>query len=1150
MNTSALKKFAQGARRDLIEQVSTKLQLVLSSSGAARRESPTAVSNLERQIQKHGEEQVIDRIAYIWFNRFCALRFMDVNRYTRISIVSPLEGQSQPEILAEAKSGYIDDSMVSDEVKNKVLSLINGSSPSSDPQSEAYRLLVVAVCNYYHQSMPYLFERITDYTELLMPDDLLSGGSVIFAAREVMTAESCQDVEIIGWLYQFYISEKKDEVFAGLKKNKKITPENIPAATQLFTPHWIVRYLVENSLGRLWLLNNPDSKLVDQMKYYIKPDQVEEDYLQINSPEELKICDPACGSGHMLTYAFDLLYDIYAEEGYEHSQIPEKILTNNLFGVEIDERAGELAAFALTMKARAKQKRFFHKQIQPNICILKNVHIDEDELQEYMEFIGQDLFTDPLRMTLTQFEETDNFGSLIQPRVKDAQEMLSILNERDLSGQLFLASTHQKVLQILKQTDYLSQKYQVVVANPPYMGGKGMNARLGAWAKENYPDSKSDLFAMFMERCLHLTIRRGFMGTINQHSWMFLSSYEKLRKRMVKSHKIDTMLHLGPRAFDSIGGEVVQSTAFVLNKSSLVEQAGTYYRLTGYKSSDEKEQEFFNPENRYEAKQEDFEKIPASPIAYWVGNKIKNIFQNSNQFETYSDVRSGVLSGKDALFVKAWYEVENNNIGFDFLSKDKMVEINKKWIPITNGGSFRRWYGNLEDVINLKNDGEDIKSLEGNNFRLRDGAFYFREGAGWTLVSSSDFSVRLSPKTVLFGNGSRTAFVKDDLIYQISLLNSSVQTFLIKIINPTMNFNNENILSLPILFPKQDSIKKHIEILTQQNIDFSKEEWDSRETSWDFTKNELIKHKLDTKIETAYANFCNYWQEQHNTLHQNEEKLNRLFIDIYELQDELTADVELKDITILKNETKIIDHALVFQADEIMKQFISYAVGVMFGRYSLDSDGLLIANMNQEVPTDTTFEIDDDNVIPLLDGNWFGDDIVERFYGFVRTTFGDGHYQKNIRFIENSIGKDIRKYFLKDFYTDHIKRYKKRPIYWMFSSVKGSFNVLIYMHRYQADTVSVILNDYLREFRTKLESQKTQLESVSISAGSSANEKIKALKEIENIGKTLRELDEYEHEVLYPLATEQVEIDLDDGVRVNYNKFGTALKKVAGLSGK
>jgi type II restriction/modification system DNA methylase subunit YeeA len=1146
MNTSVLKKFAQDARRDLIEQVSTKLQLVLSSSGAARRESLTAVSSLEKQIQKHGEEQVIDRIAYIWFNRFCALRFMDVNRYTRIGVVSPLEGQSQPEILAEAKSGYIDDSMVSSEVKNKVLSLINGSSPSSDPQSEAYRLLVVAVCNYYHQSMPYLFERITDYTELLMPDDLLSNGSVIFAAREVMTAESCQDVEIIGWLYQFYISEKKDEVFAGLKKNKKITPENIPAATQLFTPHWIVRYLVENSLGRLWLLNNPDSKLVDQMKYYIKPDQVEEDYLQINSPEELKICDPACGSGHMLTYAFDLLYDIYAEEGYEHTQIPEKILTNNLFGIEIDERAGELAAFALTMKARAKQKRFFRKQIQPNICILQNVHIGEDELQEYMTFIGQDLFTEPLRETLTQFEEVDNFGSLIQPRVKDAQEMLLTLNEKDLSGELFLSPIHQKVLQVLKQTDYLSQKYQVVAGNPPYMGTGGMNKELKDFAALKYPNTKSDMFAVFIERGLELTKKNGYTAMITMSAWMFLSSFEKLRSVILENHSIDSMVDMGWGAF---GSSSFPSVAFVLNKNIINNQEKIFVRLGESKSIDIKESNFFIKNNRYKATQKDFLKIPGMPIAYWLSEAIQELFLNNNLFNSVSNTTAGIMTGDNEKFVKLWSEFSFQKVGINHKQYGDILKFGKKWFPVTRGGDFRRWYGNLESVVNLENNAYDIKH-SGKDYRLRNDKFYFQEAVTWTAGTSGYFSVRIASEGTVFTREGQTSFPNEDKNFILSILNTKIIQYFLTFLSPGLSYSIEHINKIPIIFPKSDLIKQHIEQVTQQNIDISKEEWNSRETSWDFTKNELIKHKSDTKLETAYSNYCNHWKEQHSTLHQNEEELNRLFIDIYELQDELTPDVELKDITILKNETKKTDGKLVFQADEIMKQFISYGVGVMFGRYSLDSDGLLIANMNQEVPTDTTFEIDDDNVIPLLDGNWFGDDIVERFYGFVRTTFGDEHYQQNIRFIEESIGKDIRKYFLKDFYTDHIKRYKKRPIYWMFSSAKGSFNVLIYMHRYQTDTVSVILNDYLREFRTKLESHKSQLKSASISTGSSASEKIKALKEIDIIGKTLRELDDYEHEVLYPLATEQVEIDLDDGVKVNYNKFGTALKKVAGLSGK
>lgn len=589
METAKLKKFAQFARRSLIEQVSAKLNLVLADGSAARREQPKAIAELEKQLQEHDREQVVERVAYTWFNRFCALRFMDVNRYTRIGVVSPSEGQFQPEILAEAKMGHIDEEMVPEKIRQQIFALLNGTLQSRDPQSEAYRLLVVAACNDFHRVMPYLFERIADFTELLMPDDLLSGNSILAYTRETMTPDVSGDVEVIGWLYQFYISEKKDKVFDDLKKNKKITPENIPAATQLFTPHWIVRYLVENSLGRLWMLNRPNSKLIEVMEYYIKPEQPESDFLRINQPEEIKICDPACGSGHMLTYAFDILYAIYEEEGYEPSEIPEKILTHNLFGIEIDERAGELAAFALTMKARARQRRFFRKPIQPNICVLQNVQFDDVELKNYMDFIGRDLFTAPLQATLQQFEEADNFGSLIRPAVTDVVAMLKILEAKNVSGELFLSPTHQKVLQALRQADYLSPKYHVVIANPPYMGGKGMNPRLAAWVKENYPDSKSDLFAMFIERNLDLARKHGAVGMITMQSWMFLSSFEKLRAKLLDNSTILSMAHLGARAFDSIGGEVVSTTAFVLGNGYIPDYKGAFVRLVDGKSEAEKD---------------------------------------------------------------------------------------------------------------------------------------------------------------------------------------------------------------------------------------------------------------------------------------------------------------------------------------------------------------------------------------------------------------------------------------------------------------------------------------------------------------------------------------------------------------------------------
>lgn len=588
MDTTKLKKFAQFARRALGDQITAKLALVLSEGSAARRESPDAVQKLEAATKLNGRESVIERVAYTWFNRFCALRFMDVNRYTRIGVVSPAEGQFQPEILAEAKMGHIDEDMVPAKARQQIMELLAGRAPSHDPQGEAYRLLVVAACNAWHQAMPFLFERINDYTELLMPDDLLSGNSILAYTREAMTPDACEDVEVIGWLYQFYISEKKDSVFEGLKKNQKITPENIPAATQLFTPHWIVRYLVENSLGRLWLLNRPGSRLAEQMEYYIPPERPETDLLKLDSPEAIKVCDPACGSGHMLTYAFDLLYAIYEEEGYDPAEIPEKILTHNLFGIELDERAGELAAFALTMKARAKQRRFFRKPVKPNICVLEKLSFSREELDEYMSAVGRDLFTHGLRETLQQFCEADNFGSLIVPKVANVADVLATLEAKDMAGNLFLADTHQRVLQVLRMADYLSPRYAVVLANPPYMGGKGMNGRLSTWAKENYPRSKSDLFAMFIERNLELAVKGGAVAMITMQSWMFLSSFEALRSHILNQHTILSMAHLGARAFDSIGGEVVSTTAFVLENAHKPSYRGAYLRLVDGNSEAEK----------------------------------------------------------------------------------------------------------------------------------------------------------------------------------------------------------------------------------------------------------------------------------------------------------------------------------------------------------------------------------------------------------------------------------------------------------------------------------------------------------------------------------------------------------------------------------
>jgi len=1173
METAKLKKFAQFARRSLLEQVSAKLKLVLAENSSARRESTAAVKKLEEAIKGHGKEQVIERVAYIWFNRFCALRFMDVNRYNRVNIVSPADpGQFQPEILAEAKMGHIDDEMVHDKVRQQIFALLDGKAPSRDPQGEAYRLLVVAACNFWNKAMPFLFQRIDDYTELLMPDDLLSGNSILAYTREAMTPDACDDVEVIGWLYQFYISEKKDEVFDGLKKNKKITPENIPAATQLFTPHWIVRYLVENSLGRLWMLNRPSSKLVAKMDYYIKPEQPETDFLRLGKPEEIKICDPACGSGHMLTYAFDLLYAIYEEEGHETAEIPKKILTHNLYGIEIDERAGELAAFALTMKARAKQRRFFRKPVQPNICVLENVQFDESELKNYMDFVGHNLFTLGLQTTLRQFEEADNFGSLIRPDVTDVAGMLKTLESKNVSGHLFLSMTHQKVLQALRQADYLSPKYHVVIANPPYMSSGGMNGRLGAWAKDNYPDGKSDLFAMFMERSLELALKQGITAMINMQAWMFLSSFEALRTKLLSRTTLLSMAHIGERGFDSIGGAVVSTTAFILNNSVIPNKEGSYLRLVDGRSEAEKSsmalEAIRNPSCGwfYQSSADDFSKVPGHPIAYWASKSTIQAFESGARLGDDLDTAQGMKTLDNERFIRRWQEVSFSKITGNSVS-------DKQWVPINHGGGFRKWYGFQEAVLNWFNDGEEIKELAKKKYNsvtrtVTGMGHYFENGITWSAISSDLISVRKFGNGFIFTNAGMCAFGNEtSQNISMALLNSKVGIEVLKILAPSVNFGPNQISEIRIIDSGDHT--RTIQTNSGKLVTLSREDWDYYETSWNFTTLPLLGFAFrQPPLKATYQKLRAHWREMTLEMQRLEEENNRIFIEAYGLQDELTPEVPLNEITLTCNphcrygKDKSEEELEALLLADTMRELVSYAVGCMFGRYALDKPGLILANQGESIEdylkrvSEPSFPADDDNVIPMLDGDWFTDDITERFRKFLRVAFGEEHYEANLKYVETALNikkkksYTIRDYFLGEFYNDHVKRYKKRPIYWLFSSPKGSFNALIYMHRFRPDTVSVVLNDYLREFRAKLTSHKNHLEAVSISASASQAEKTKALKEIEKVNKMITEMEEYEREVLYPLATEQVEIDLDDGVKVNYPKLGAALKKIVGLDAK
>ncbi|MEE9368274.1 MAG: BREX-1 system adenine-specific DNA-methyltransferase PglX [Pontiella sp.] len=1189
METAQLKKMAQGARRYLIEQVGYKLNQILTTDSGEYRDS-RVVKDLMAEVRQHGDEQVIERVAYIWFNRFCALRFMDANGYNRTAVVSPTAGFTLPELLQEAKQGHIDDTLANQLDRAKLSALL-----AEAKQDEAYQMLLVAACNQLSDQMPYLFEKIADYTELLMPSDLLSEKSILSKIRDAMTEKNCQDVEVIGWLYQFYISEKKDEVFAGLKQNKKITPENIPAATQLFTPNWIVRYLVENSLGRLWMLNRPNSRLKDHMEYYIEPQQdngepqntqkgsssessvVKEDFLRVNSPEELKVCDPACGSGHMLTYAFDLLYAIYEEEGYDAPEIPGLILENNLFGVELDERAGELAAFALTMKARAKYRRFFRKPVQPNICVLEKVTFEDGELKSYMDEMGRDLFSSALQQTVLQFDEADNFGSLIVPQATDVAELHRQLEAKDMGGQLFLHGTHKKVMQALKMADYLSPKYHCVVANPPYMGSKGMNPSLRNHLQKHYKDAKSDLMTCFMDRAVMLCLPNGYWGMINLPSWLFLSSFEKFRLAFLSNVSISSFLHLGRGIFGADFGSV----AFCVKNSKADKgSTGIYRRLFEkhvlVRNSEKIRQLFLDSDYGYfEAKQSNFSLIPGSPLAYWITETVTKSFL-SKRLGEFSKICGGMSTSNNTKFLRYWHEVQLGELGLS-LDQETALKSGYKWFPYNKGGECRKWFGNREYVVNWLHNGEEIKFAVVNNpsdpntthwsRRVFNTECFFKEGLTWGDVSSGTFSARIHPQGSIsdgVGIGAYEFPDEETKLNVLSLLNSKMCKVFTDILCPTIHYNSGPMGNIPIIdLPTKITS-------TERLVEISKTDWDSFEFSWDFEKNPLFKfHGNAQSIKDAYLKLFDKWQQCIQQTKQLEEENNEVFINAYGLQKEEKQNISIDEVTLSCNphyrykSGKAEDELEALLLQDTMKEFISYAVGCMFGRYSLDKPGLVLANAGetledylQQVP-EPTFLPDDDNVIPLMDVDWFEDDIAERFKTFLRVTFGEDNYDENLTFIEEALGYKptgkrkplpIRDYFLKNFYTDHVKTYKKRPIYWMFSSKNGTFNALIYLHRYRPETINDLLNEYVREFGKKLTAHRDNKMQESLTA--EGRIKVALEKEITKLNKQIEELDEYERD-LFEFASQPAEalaLDLDDGVKVNYQRFSPVLKKVTGLS--
>ncbi|TBF02924.1 BREX-1 system adenine-specific DNA-methyltransferase PglX [Rhizobium ruizarguesonis] len=1166
MDTNALKKFAQAARNLLIDQVTARLDMVTAEGAAARREHPAAIRTLDAACAKN-RQQVIEQAAYTWFNRFTALRFMDATGLTNPRVVSPAAGATRPEILAEAASGNLPE-----KARPEISDYLSGTRPAHDGQAEAYRLLVMHACYHWHGPMPFLFERTADYTELLMPDDLLSPDSILARLRAVMTEDACQDVEIIGWLYQFYISEKKDQVFAGLKKNVKITAENIPAATQLFTPHWIVRYLVENSLGRLWLLNRPQSKLATKMDYYVAPEEPETDFLRIARPEEIRVCDPACGSGHMLTYAFDLLHEIYAEEGYDAAEIPGLILSHNLTGVEIDDRAGALAAFALSMKAAAKlgRRRFLRMEARPDIVVLQNVTFTPAEMQDVATVVGRGLFTNELRETLLQFEQAKNFGSLILPKLRDPVELLRVVEVQDFDSDLLRKDLQDRVAAVLHMAEALSPRYHVAVANPPYMGGKGMNSKLQDFAKSHFPQASSDLMTCFMDRCDKLVLKFGKWGMINIPSWMFQGSFAAFRANLLSHSSISSLLHLGRGVFGADFG----STAFVITRTTPDKRTkGIYRRLferhVNVRTPEEIEGLFLDhASGRFEFLQGDFSLLPDMPIAYWLSFDLRDVFKSELRITDYGRPRQGLASTNNGLFYRYWHEPSADKTLLSARSKEDAVSSKAKWFPLNKGGNFRRWYGNNDYLINFENDGKAICDYidntpgvkVGSNGRVINRDFYYKSGITYSDLTSGGFGARKFGNGFIFDTTGPCVFPETErnIDELLAYFNSRMFQKILDAVCPGLHYSNGVLAKLPAALP--DLEKASLLHDTEKLIAISKSDWDANEISWDFTTLPLLAsdHRAEA-LEISYAFLRTKWQSMTDETQRLEEDNNRIFINAHRLQDELTPEVPIQEITLTCNpayrygmKTSKADREARLREDT-MAEFLHYAVGCMFGRYSLDAPGLILANQGEgieeyerKVP-EPSFAPDRDNVIPVLDGDWFADDIVSRFREFLRVTFGDAKFRENLAFIEASLGKDLRKWFNKDFYDYHVRRYKKRPIYWMFSSPKGSFNALIYIHRYRPDTVSVVLNQYLREFITKLEIERSRLEKLADDPTATQSQRSKALKDVGSIAKQIEELTAWERDVVYPLAQKRVPIDLDDGVKGNYPLFGEALKPMKGM---
>ncbi len=1169
MNRTKLKTYAPQARRDFTQAVTDraafygltdkKIEPVTENGDVAiigGRAFPRAIASkrkaLEERIAQYGFGQTMDAIAYTWFNRLVAIRYMELHGYLDhgYRVLSHSDAsKSILEILEQAE--HLDLPGLD---KHKVIELkLEGSK-----EAELYRMVLLAQCNALHRTMPFLFEWIGDETELLLPDNLLHTDSLIRKLVTDIDEEDWQEVEIIGWLYQLYISERKEEVMA---RKSAVPTEDIPAVTQLFTPHWIVRYLVENSLGRLWLLNRPGSRLSEHMPYYIEG-EAGTNFLKITKPEDIRLLDPACGSGHMLTYAFDLLFLIYEEEGYVPNEIPALILKHNLYGLEICPRAAQLAELALVFKARAKSRRFFQPGtlVQPRILALQNIRFDEGELHDYIAALDLgDLFNQPMLRLLHQFEEATTFGSLIQPCLDEENITFArdAIEAKDLGGKLFLGETHAKILQVLEQAEALTQRYHIVVANPPYMGSRAFTEILKDFTSEHFPDVKHDLYSCFIVRALSLTVPSGYAGLVTMETWMFLSSFEEMRHRMLNDVSFQTLVHMPYEGRGRTSMGINFGTTAAVFRNSRVPMFKTHCSFIQYSDLDDDGVPFTfpvqNPRLCSKVLQ-NIEKIPGRPIAYWLSDAFLRIFDDAIVLKEIGDTRQGMATSDNGRFLRLWHEVGHSRIGFGLANSNVSRSRGSKWIPYNKGGDFRKWWGNQNFVVNWENEGAELldyaRGLYGSPTRtIKSMSEYFKPSVSWSKVSSGALAVRYYPTGFIFDVAGCSVFSdsEDNRRLVLAFLNTSLAKALLKFFCPSLNFEAGQIARLPILAKKLKPLMNRLSELAGDCITAERLDWDNFETSWDFRDQPLLQPGL--KGATLEASWRNWEAQSTAAIHRMQEletENNRLFIAAYGLDGELQPEVPEEQITLARADQK-----------KDVAAFLSYAVGCMMGRYSLDKPGLILANPGDTLREflakvgrshDTlSFTLDEDGIIPVLDGEWFKDDIVARAHAFLRATFGESTLEVNLGFIEESLGKDLRKYFLTDFYKDHLQTYKKRPIYWLFSSGKErAFQCLVYLHRYHEGTLARMRTEYVIPLQGKMAARIEQLASETQKASSTAQRKTLE-KERDKLLKHQTELRAFD-EKLRHYADQRIRLDLDDGVKVNYGKFGDLLAEVKAVA--